>query len=131
MLFWLLVKIGLMRDMAYRFHFFMMITGKVIRIALLFLFFHAIFLNIDRIGNWTYDGLLLLFATFHLVDYVMSITFQRNLAFLLPRRIQMGELDTRLLLPVNALFIASFEAIDMMDFFRFLPSLGLLIGDSS
>jgi ABC-2 type transport system permease protein len=125
-LFWLLVKIGLMRDMAYRFHFFMMVTGKVIRIALLFFFFQAIFLKVDRIGNWTYEGVLLLFATFHVVDYVMSITFQRNLAFLLPRKIQTGELDARLLLPLSPLFIASFEDIDMMDFFSFIPSLGFL-----
>jgi ABC-2 type transport system permease protein len=125
-LFWLLVKIGLMRDMAYRFHFFMMVTGKVIRIGLLFFFFQAIFLRVDRIGNWSYDQVLLLFATFHVVDFLMSITFQRNLAFLLPRKIQMGELDARLLLPINPLFIASFEDIDMMDFFSFLPSLGFL-----
>jgi ABC-2 type transport system permease protein len=125
-LFWLLVKIGLMRDMAYRFHFIMMVAGKVIRIGLLFFFFQAVFLRVDRIGNWSYNEILLLFATFHVVDFLMSVTFQRNLAFVLPRRIQTGELDARLLLPVNLLFISSFEDIDMMDFFSFLPTLGFL-----
>jgi ABC-2 type transport system permease protein len=56
----------------------------------------------------------------------MSITFQRNLAFHLPRRIQMGELDARMVLPVNTLFIVSFENIDMIDLFSFLPSLCFL-----
>jgi ABC-2 type transport system permease protein len=104
----------------------MMVAGKVIRIGLLFFFFQAVFLRVDRIGNWSYDQVLLLFATFHVVDFLMSVTFQRNLAFVLPRRIQTGELDARLLLPVNLLFISSFEDIDMMDFFSFLPTLGFL-----
>jgi len=125
-LFCLLIKIGLMRQMAYRPNFFMMVIGKVIRIALLFFFFQAVFLKVNRIGGWTYDQVLLLFATFHVVDYVMSITFQRNLAFHLPRRIQTGELDSRMILPMNLLFMASLEDIDLTDFFSFLPSLGFL-----
>jgi len=120
------VKIGLMRQMAYRPHFFVMTTGKIIRIGLLLLFFQAIFLKVDRIGDWTYDQVLLLFATFHVVDYIMSITFQRNLSFFLPGRIQRGELDDRMVLPVNLLFMVSFENIDMVDFFSFLPSLAFL-----
>ena len=125
-IFWLFVKIGLMRQMAYRPHFFMMVAGKVIRIGLLFFFFQAVFLKVDRIGQWTFDQVLLLFATFHLVDFVMSITFQRNLSFHLPRLIQSGELDSRMILPANLLFFSSFEGVDLMDFFSFLPSLGFL-----
>jgi ABC-2 type transport system permease protein len=125
-LFGYLIRISLMRQMDYRLNFIFMITGKIIRIGLLFLFFQAIFLNVSRIGQWSYNQVLLLFATFHLVDFIISITFQRNLAFHLPRRIQSGELDTRMILPVNLLFIASFEDIDLIDFFSFLPTLGFL-----
>jgi ABC-2 type transport system permease protein len=60
------------------------------------------------------------------VDFVMSITFHRNLSFHLPRRIQTGELDWRMILPVNTLFFVSFEDLDLMDFFSFLPTLGFL-----
>lgn len=112
--------------MAYRPNFFLMITGKVIRIGLLFFFFQAIFLKVDQIGHWTYDQVLLLFATFHIVDYLMSITFHRNLAFHLPRHIQTGELDSRMILPVNLLYILSFEQMDLIDLLSFLPSLGFL-----
>ncbi|NIO21762.1 MAG: hypothetical protein GTN76_13800 [Candidatus Aenigmarchaeota archaeon] len=94
--------------------------------GLLFFFFQAIFLKVDQIGDWTYDQVLLIFATFHIVDYLVSITFQRNLAFFLPRRIQMGELDHRMILPVNLLFLSSFEQLDLADFFSFIPSLGFL-----
>lgn len=125
-LFWFLVKIGLMRQMAYRPHFILMIAGKVIRIGLLFFFFQAIFFKVNRIGQWTFDQVLLLFATFHIVDYMMSITFHRNLAFHLPRNIQTGELDSRIVIPVNLLFLASLEELDLMDFFSFLPSLGFI-----
>ena len=125
-LLWLFIKIGLMSQMAYRSHFFVMIVGKVIRMGLLFFFFQAIFLKVDRIGHWNFDQVLLLFATFHLVDYLMSITFHRGLAFQLPNQIQSGELDARLLLPVNLLFFVSFEKIDVIDAFSFVPALGFL-----
>ncbi|MGQ9508670.1 MAG: ABC transporter permease [Thermodesulfobacteriota bacterium] len=125
-LFLLFIKIGLMRQMAYRPHFFMMVMGKIIRILLLFFFFQAIFIKIDRLGQWTYEQVLLLFTTFHLVDFLMSITFQRNLIQFFPRWVQTGELDRRLLLPVNHLFLISFENIDLMDLFSFLPSLAFL-----
>ncbi len=115
-----------MREMAYRPHFFMMVVGKVLRIGLLFFFFQAIFLKVDRIGQWTYNDVLLLFATFHIIDFIMSITFQRNLSFSLPRWIQAGELDSRMVLPTNLLFVVSFENIDLMDLFSFIPSLGFL-----
>ncbi len=112
--------------MAYRPNFFMMIAGKVIRIGLLFFFFQAIFMKVDRIGHWSYDQVLLLFATFHVVDYLMSITFHRNLSFHLPRRIQTGELDSRMIMPVDLLFMVAFEEIDLIDFLSFFPSLGFL-----
>ncbi len=123
----LLFRVGLMRQMAYRSHFFLMIIGKIIRMALLLFFFQAVFLKIDRLGQWTYDQVLLLFATFHIVDYVMSITFQRNLAFKLPERIRTGELDTRMILPVNLLFMVSLEELDLMDFFSFIPAVAFLV----
>jgi len=125
-LLWVFIKVGLMRQMAYPPHFFMMIIGKVIRILLLFFFFQAIFLKVDRIGQWSFEQVLLLFATFHMVDFLMSITFQRNLVQSLPRWVQTGELDTRLLLPINHLFLVSFENIDLMDLFSFIPSLVFL-----
>ena len=126
-LFTRLCKVSLMRQMAYRPHFFLMVFGKVIRMVLLLLFFQAVFLKVDRLGQWTFDQVLLLFATFHLVDYIMSITFQRNLSYGLPALIQSGNLDSRMTLPVNPLFMASLEDIDMMDFISFIPCLGLLI----
>ena len=121
-----LIKVAVMRQMAYRLNFFMMITGKVVRMGLLLFFFQAVFLKVNTIGGWSFDQILLLFATFHLVDYLMSITFHRNLAFHLPRYIQTSELDSRMILPVNLLFFISFENIDLMDFFSFLPSIGFL-----
>ncbi len=126
-LFLLFARFSLMRGMSYRPHFFMMILGKVIRIALLFFFFQAVFLRVDRIGNWSFEGVLLLFATFHLVDFLMSVTFQRNLAFALPRKVQSGELDWRMILPGNLLFFLSFESVDLVDLISSIPTLGFLI----
>lgn len=122
----LLVKTGLMQQMAYRPHFFSMLAGKVIRIVLLLLFFQAVFLKVDRIGSWGYDQVLLLFATFHVVDFLMSITFHRNLAFHLPQKVHSGDFDARMLLPVNLLFLSSLERIEWIDFASFLPTLGFL-----
>src|SRR3990172_2745801 len=122
----LLVKTGLMQQMAYRPHFVSMFVGKVVRIALLLLFFQAVFLKVDRIGSWNYDQVLLLFATFHVVDFLMSITFHRNLAFYLPQKVHSGDFDARMLLPVNLLFLSSLERIEMIYFASFLPTLGFL-----
>ncbi len=122
----LLVRTGLMQQMAYRPHFFSMFAGKVIRIALLLLFFQAVFQKVDRIGSWSYDQVLLLFATFHVVDFLMSITFHRNLAFYLPQKVHSGEFDARMILPVNLLFLSSLERIELIDFASFLPTLGFL-----
>lgn len=122
----LLVRTGLMQQMAYRPHFFSMFAGKVIRIALLLLFFQAVFLKVDRIGSWGYDQVLLLFATFHVVDFLMSITFHRNLAFYLPQKVHSGDFDARMLLPVHLLFLSSLERIELIDFAGFLPTLGFL-----
>lgn len=125
-LFVLLCRVSLMRQMAYRPHFFLMVFGKVIRMVLLLLFFQAVFFKVDALGQWTFDQVLLLFATFHMVDYLMSITFQRNLSYHLPALIQNGNLDSRMILPVNLLFLSSLESIDMMDLVSFIPCLGLL-----
>ncbi|HEY6072362.1 MAG TPA: ABC-2 family transporter protein [Anaerolineales bacterium] len=125
-IFSLLIKTGLMQQMTYRPHFFSMFAGKVIRIALLVLFFQAVFLKVDRIGSWGYDQVLLLFATFHVVDFLMSITFHRNLAFHLPQKVHSGDFDARMLLPVNLLFLSSLERIELIDFASFLPTLGFL-----
>jgi ABC-2 type transport system permease protein len=122
----LLVKTGLMQQMAYRPHFISMFIGKMIRIVLLLLFFQAVFLKVDRIGSWNYDQVLLLFATFHVVDFLMSITFHRNLAFYLPLKVYTGEFDSRMLLPVNLLFLSSLERIELIDFASFLPTLAFL-----
>jgi ABC-2 type transport system permease protein len=123
----LLVRTGLMQQMAYRPHFFSMFAGKVIRIALLVAFFQAVFLKVDRIGAWRYEQVLLLFATFHVVDFLMSITFHRNLAFHLPEKVHSGDFDARMLLPVNLLFLSSLERIELIDFASVLPTLGFLV----
>ncbi len=125
-LFRVFARAALIRQMAYPPHFFMMIAGKLIRMALLFFFFQALFFKVSRIGTWSFEEVLLLFATFHVVDYLMSITFGRNLSSHLPARIQTGELDYRIILPANLLFFASLEDVDVMDFFSFLPTLGFL-----
>ena len=122
----LLIRTGLMQQMAYRPHFFAMFAGKVIRIVLLLLFFQAVFVKVDRIGSWGYDQVLLLFATFHVVDFLMSITFHRNLAFYLPQKVHSGDFDARMLLPVNLLFLSSLERIEMIDLASFIPTLGFL-----
>lgn len=125
-IFSVLVNTGLMQQMTYRPHFFAMFAGKVIRIALLLLFFQAVFLKVDRIGSWGYDQVLLLFATFHVVDFLMSITFHRNLAFHLPEKVRSGDFDARMLFPINLLFLSSLERIELIDFASFLPTLGFL-----
>ena len=60
----LFFRLSLMRQMAYRPHFFMMVLGKIIRMGLLFFFFQAIFFKVNRIGQWSFDQVLLLLPPF-------------------------------------------------------------------
>ena len=123
---WFFAKVSLMKQMAYRTSFFLAVLGKTIRVAVIVIFFQAIFLNVKEIGGWKFEEVLLLYATFSLIDFLISVTFHRNLIYYLPDKIRKGEYDFRMVKPINLLFYTSFEVIDLMDLASIIPAFALL-----
>lgn len=112
--------------MAYPGSFFLAVLGKTFRIGIILIFFSAIYLKTEFIGDWNFAQVLLLFATFSLIDFLMSVTFHRNLAFWFPNSIKKGTFDFKIIKPINLQFYTSFEIIDLMDLTSIIPCLILL-----
>ena len=122
----LLARISLMKQMAYRSSFFLAVLGKILRVTIVLIFFQAIFLNVKEIGGWNFNEVILLYATFSLIDFLISITFHRNLIYFMPDQIRKGDYDFKIIKPINLLFYSSLESLDMMDLVSVIPTLFLL-----
>lgn len=112
---------SLMDQMAYPFNFYLAIVMKTFRIAIILIFFKAIYLKVNNISGWNFAGVLFIFATFSLVDFVMSVTFFRNLIFWFSRRLNKGNFDFEIIRPVNSQFINAFRTFDFMDLTTIVP----------
>lgn len=116
-----------MTQMAYRPSFVLAIIGKIGRMFLTFAVYQAIFLHTQAIHEWAVDDVLLLAVIYFTVEYLVVITFFRNLLYYLPDMIRKGTFDFLLVKPVSTIFITSFRVIDLFDFFASLPVVALWI----
>ncbi len=105
----------------YRLSFFTALIGKILRGLILIVFFYAIYLNIPAIGEWNFNEILVLIATYLTIEAIIVMTFHRNLFYYFPRDVKRGDFDFSLVKPVNTLFITSFKVFDVFDLFSHLP----------
>lgn len=124
---WMLTKIALMVDLAYRPSFIMAVISKVLRVGMFLVFFNAVFSAVPIIAGWTYEQSVLLVAVYSTVELLTSITFRRNLAYYFPETIHDGSFDRILLFPTNPLYWASIREIDIMDLVSLIPVIGLIV----
>lgn len=124
---WLLTKIALMVDLAYRPSFIMAVISKVLRVGMFLVFFNAVFGVVPIISGWTYEQSILLVAIYSTVELITSITFRRNLAYYFPETIHDGSFDRILLFPTSPLFWASIREIDIMDLTSLIPVIALVV----
>lgn len=117
----LFASFGFHLESAYVINFVSATFGKLLRIALIILFFHSIAIAVPNIPGWNVEGLYTIAATFYIVDLFASVLFHRNLLFHVPRAIQSGTFDTILIKPIPKLFHAAFQRIDIGDFIAFVP----------
>jgi ABC-2 type transport system permease protein len=103
------------RQLAYRPSFFLAVIGKILRMALLLLFFNTLFQYTPLLAGWKYQDIFLLFTIYLTVESMMISTFHRNLSFYLPELLRKGSFDFLLTKPVSSLWYASFRVIDLMD----------------
>ncbi len=116
-------SMSLMDQMAYPHNFWLAIITKSARIGIIVIFFQALYLKVNNISGWSFGGTLFIFATFSLIDFVISVTFFRNFLWYLSRRMINGTFDYRIIRPVNLQFYTGFSEIDLMDFTTIAPTI--------
>lgn len=120
-------KLSLMEQTIFRQSFVTAVIGKILRVGLVLLFFSAIYARVSTFAGWNFHHALMLVAIFALVDFAVSITFMRNLAYHFSTQIQRGEFDLVLSRPINPLLWATLRRIDIFDLVSAIPVIGLLV----
>jgi ABC-2 type transport system permease protein len=69
---------------------------------------------------------MLIYATFSLLEFLVSITFERSLMHYLPLELRDGTFDFALVRPLSPLFYIAFGAIDFFDIFSMIPTIVLI-----
>ena len=121
----MLFKMKLARTMAFRFSFFgaFFVDGTMFLIQILM--FSAIYSQVDSIGGWQRNQVLLFIGTFSLINALnMSLFFFGIIS--IPHKIKTGQLDLYLTKPVKTLFYLSLENINVGSFPLVLGSIGII-----
>lgn len=121
------ISMSFMDQMSHRKSFLFAMASKMLRSAILLIFFQAIYLKVDHIGTWSYNDVLVLLAVFLTFESLVSITFHRNLAYYFPDYLRKGTFDGHLVKPIPLLPHVAFRVIDLMDAFSTLPVIVLWI----
>ncbi|MBI4426445.1 MAG: ABC-2 family transporter protein [Candidatus Kerfeldbacteria bacterium] len=123
----LFFRLSFMQQLAYRKSFWLAIISKVLRMAIVLIFFEAVFLHVDRLGSWDRPAVLTLIATYLTFESLIIITFHRNLAYYLPDHLRKGTFDGFVTKPVPVLPHVGFRIIDTMDLISSTPILALWV----
>ena len=116
----LLARDSAIKQTAYRPSLFWGIGGKLLRVFLFFAFTDALFQSIPAIAGWTLTTVPFLIFSLFVLDFLVGITFHRNLLFFFPEWIEKGEYDYLMVRPVNLIFLTSFRMPDVLDIISLL-----------
>lgn len=122
---WMLFKMKLSRNMAFRFTFFgvTFVDGTMFIVQLLM--FSAIYSQVDSIGGWSRQQMLLFIGTFSLIDSLnMTLCFFGIIE--IPSKVKSGKLDLYITKPVNPLLYLSFESVDPGSLPLVFASIGII-----
>lgn len=110
---WLcLTKASIAREMEYRADFFMHMFGSTIDLLSFLLFIEIIFSKFNNIGGWDKNEIVLIFGIATFLQSVFNALVYRNLS-MLAYNISMGEMDRYFAKPMSALFLITFEDLNM------------------
>ncbi len=119
-----LARYNFIHQTTYRPSFILAIIGKGLRVALFVAFADAIFRNVPGLAGWTPERVPLLVLSMFLIEFLIGMSFHRNLFYYFYDWVQKGEYDYMLIRPVNPIFFTSLRVID---FFEVIPLVGILI----
>ncbi|MBN2048593.1 MAG: ABC-2 family transporter protein [Anaerolineaceae bacterium] len=101
------------RQMMYRLNFWVAFSVDISYFAMQLLIFLVIFGQEDmQLGGWTLPHMAIFVGTFTILDAVYMTTYFFGV-LQIPELIRSGRLDLYLTKPVNALFLLSFERLDL------------------
>ena len=109
-----------------RLDFWLLITGKLIRMGLVLLMITSIFNFVPVLAGYTRAEALLFFATFNVVDILAQALFFRGFWFT-QKWVREGEFDHFLRYPINPLFLNAFKITDWMDILTLVPAAAILV----
>lgn len=123
---YMLIKMKLQRNMAYRLSFFGVCFADGSLFLMQILMFSAIYSQVGSIGGWNRHQMLFFIGTFSLLNALnMALYFFGVIS--IPRKIKSGELDLYITKPVNTLFHLSFENVDLGSVPLVFASIGIII----
>ena len=109
-----------------RLDFWLLITGKLIRMGLVLLMIASIFNFVPVLAGYTRPATLLFFATFNIVDILAQAIFFRGF-WHIQTLVRRGDFDQILRSPINNLFLSGFRIVDWMDIFTLIPAAAVLV----
>ncbi len=125
-LFWTNFKNNLVREFMYRENIFAMTFADLIWIAVEIGFFEVIYGNTVVINGWNKEQSFFFLGLFIASDALFSAFFQRNFWYF-PNLITQGDLDIVLAKPVNPVFLALTQSVNLSQLLNFFAGLGILI----
>lgn len=123
---YMLMKMKLSRNMAFRFSFFGAFFADCTLFLMQLLMFSAIYSQVGSIGNWDRSQMILFIGTFSIVNALSMTIFFFGL-ITIPEKIKSGDLDLYITKPVSSLFYLSFESMDLGSFPLVFASIALIL----
>lgn len=118
---WFLVRRSLATQATYRTDFLFGILRQQVYVAMMLLFYQAIFSHTDAINGWTQADLIVLYGTYRIVKGFLYCVVERNIADI-PALVRTGEMDYVLLRPLGGRFYLTFKHL------TFNPLADVLVG---
>jgi len=106
-------KLRIMDRMEDAVAFIFISIGLLIRVAVTVIFFQAIYLQVNVIGGWNFDQVVVLMGTFFLIEGIGWATYIRGLNRL-PHLIESGDLDSLIIKPINLRTFFIYKNIDLV-----------------
>src|SRR4029450_9326948 len=96
----------LIREMSFKANFLLWMIVEVLWFCGQIIFFSIIFVQVDRIGDWTKWEVVLLIGTHQMIAQLFQAFFFVNVANI-PELVRTGKLDSLLVLPIDSQFAVS------------------------
>lgn len=120
-----LLKINIMKEMAYPVPFTISCVAAFLTVIVNVLFINVSFGYVDSIAGWTFFQILGVLGSYMIIEGIMWVFFAQLNAINI--HINQGTMDGILLKPIDSQFLVSFWKNDLEDSMRFIVGLVLII----